>query len=337
MKALTYAVLIVAMCAFGFGVYHAAGALKTQNGRTVRPNAISASALPFTIYVAQQGALYRFKGGTFTQIDGDSGWTQPSASPDGHELVAVMRTGNSSDVYLLTADGKVERQLTHHQSPQVEYNHWAFYPRFSADGTRVFYSYDDKDPGGTYRVDLSIWAAPAHQPGSATDWTQPNVYTGGDTHPVPLRDGTLVYTKYSIDDKSQVHSQIWIAGRPGVAGVALTQPEENCGQPAVSPDEKTVAMICRHDQLQATQLVVASLDAAAAKLGSESVLVQAQLSASPAFSPDGQTIAFLAPVQQGGAFQLWTVPAMPTAPASAARPITSNVGLDSSAAPVWIH
>ena len=335
MKALTYGVLILVMCAFGFGVYHAAGALKTQNGRTVRPSSVSAPALPFTMYVAQQGALYRFEGGTFTQIDGDAGWTQPSASPDGHELVAVMRTGNSSDVYLLTTDGKVQRRLTHHQSPQVEYNHWAFYPRFSADGAHVFYSYDDKE-GGTYRVDLSIWALPADQPGSAVDWTQPNVYTGGDTHPVPLRDGALLYTKYSIDDKSQVHSQLWLAGRPGAAGVALTQPEENCGQPAVSPDEKTIAMICRHLELQSTQLVVAALDEPAAKLGSESALVQGQLAASPAFSPDGHTIAFLAPVRQGGAFQLWTVPATPTASASAARPITSNVGLDSTSAPVWI-
>jgi Tol biopolymer transport system component len=291
------------------------------------------------MYVAQQGALYRFKDGSFTQIDGDSGWTQPAASPDGHQLVAVMRTGNSSDVYLLTTAGKVERQLTHHQSPQVEYNHWAFYPRFSADGTRVFYSYDDKDPGGTYRVDLSIWALPADRSGSAVDWTVPNQYTGGDTHPVPLRSGALIYTKYSIDDKSQVHSQIWMAGRPSVDGVALTQPDENCEQPALSPDEKTIAMICRHDDLQATQLVVATLDTSPAKLGSESVLIHDRLAASPAFSPDGQTIAFLAPVQQGGAFQLWTVPATPAAAASgsAARPITSNVGLDSTSAPVWIR
>jgi len=66
------------------------------------------------------------------------------------------------------------------------------------------------------------------------------------------------------------------------------------------------------------------------------VLVQGQLSASPAFSPDGQTIAFLAPVQPGEAFQLWIVPAAASASPSAAHPITQNLGFDSTAAPAWV-
>jgi len=64
--------------------------------------------------------------------------------------------------------------------------------------------------------------------------------------------------------------------------------------------------------------------------------VHGQLSASPVFSPDGQTIAFLAPVRPGEAFQLWTVPAAASASPSAARPITENLGLDSSAPPAWV-
>ena len=94
-------------------------------------------------------------------------------------------------------------------------------------------------------------------------------------------------------------------------------------------------MVCRHGELQSTELVVATFDASSGTLGPEAVLMQGQLSASPAFSPDEQTIAFLAPVQQGGTFQLWTVPATASPSPSAARPITQNVGLDSTSAPVW--
>ena len=94
-------------------------------------------------------------------------------------------------------------------------------------------------------------------------------------------------------------------------------------------------MVCRHGQLQSTELVLATFDPLSGTLGPETVLMQGQLAASPTFSPDGQTIAFLAPVQQGGRFQLWTVPADASPSPSAARPITQNVGLDSSAAPVW--
>jgi len=166
-------------------------------------------------------------------------------------------------------------------------------------------------------------------------WTVPNQYTGGDTDPAPLRTGGLVYTKYSIDDKSAVHSQVWLTTRPGAGGTPLTKPEEDCAQPVLSPDGKSIAMVCRHGQLQSTELVLATFDPSKGTLGPETVLMQGQLAASPAFSPDGQTIAFLAPVQQGGTFQLWTVPAGASPSPSAARPITRNVGLDSSAAPVW--
>lgn len=39
--------------------------------------------------------------------------------------------------------------------------------------------------------------------------------TGGKVDPLPLRDGGLIYTRYSVDDKSQVHSQVWFVAHPG--------------------------------------------------------------------------------------------------------------------------
>ena len=246
----------------------------------------------------------------------------------------MQRHPNYSDVYLLTNSGHIVQQLTHLQSSSVEGNHWAFFPRFSADGTRVFFAYDDKVPG-TYEVDLTILSVTAVGSGQGVVWTVPNQYTGGDTDPVPTRDGGLVYTKYSINDQAAVHSQVWLTPRPGAGGTPLTKPEEDCAQPALSPDGKSIAMVCRRGQLQSTELVLATFDASSGTLGPETVLMHGQLVASPAFSPDGQTIAFLAPVQQGGTFQLWTVPADSSPSPSAARPITQNVGLDSTAAPVW--
>ena len=334
MKAATYGVLLLAMVGFGFGVYRIAGMLKSDGTHVQKPTSTYAQALPGKMFVAQGGAIYRFQNGTFTQITDDAGWTQPSSSPDGRQLVAVQRHPNYSDVYLLTNSGHIVQQLTHLQSSSVEGNHWAFFPRFSADGTRVFFAYDDKVPG-TYEVDLTILSVTAVGSGQGVVWTVPNQYTGGDTDPVPTRDGGLVYTKYSINDQAAVHSQVWLTPRPGAGGTPLTKPEEDCAQPALSPDGKSIAMVCRRGQLQSTELVLATFDASSGTLGPETVLMHGQLVASPAFSPDGQTIAFLAPVQQGGTFQLWTVPADSSPSPSAARPITQNVGLDSTAAPVW--
>ena len=337
MKVATYLVLLLAMCAFGFGVFKAAGALRTEGAGVKRPTATSAAPLAGTMYMAQDGAIYKLHGGTFTQITDNAGWTQPSASPDGSKLVAVQQHSAWSDIYLLDRNGRQLAQLTHNQSSPIEANHWTFQPRFSLDGSHVYFAYDNKAVGGTYKVDLSILAMPVDDSSGLVVWTTPNQYTGGDTDPVPLQDGGLVYTKYSINDKDEVHSQIWMAGRPLAIGTALTQPDQDCAQPAISSDEKSIAMICRHGQLQTTQLVVASFDAATGAIGQPTVLVDGKLSASPVFSPDGKTIAFLAPAQEGGAFQLWTVPvSTTTSPSpSAAKAATQNVGLDSTAPPVW--
>ncbi len=334
-KALSYTILLLAMAAFGLGVYHAAAALRADNGRVVKPDATSGPSIPGTLYMAQDGAIYRLRGGQFAQVTDSAGWTAPAASPDGSQLVAVKRTGDYSDLYLLTSTGRVERQLTHHQSSQVESNRWAFFPRFSPDGTSIFYSYDIHDPYATYLVDLAVFSISLDGQ-QVIQWTTPNDYTGGDANPVPIAGGALIFTRYSIDDQSQVHSQVWMIARPGSPGVALTPPDQNCASPAVSADAKLIAMVCRHDQLQSNQVVVAPLDTANYQLGPEAIVVQGQLAAVPAFSPDGKTLAFLAPVTAGGAFQLWTA-ASAAITRSAAHPLTQSVGLDSTAAPAWVR
>jgi Tol biopolymer transport system component len=164
-------------------------------------------------------------------------------------------------------------------------------------------------------------------------WTTPNAYTGGDVSPVPLQGGALIYTKYSIDDASQVHSQIWIQRRAGSAGLALTPAAMGCSQPAVSPDETQIVMVCDRGSNQHADLVVAPLNLDALTIGPPTTLVGEQLVASPVFSPDGKTVAFLAPDTAGGHFQLWAVASSGSSPA---KSITSNLDLDSDSAPVWL-
>lgn len=323
--------LIVAMLAFGAGVYEVAGLFRAGHHTVHKPNEVSAPSLPGTMYVVQNGAIYRFQHGLFSQIKSEGGWMQPSAAPN-DRIVVVRRQANYSDMFLLSSSGATQSQLTHDAAARVEDNHWAFYPRYSPDGQTLFYAFDPKDSYASYRVDLSIFGTEMTS-GQTVKWTQPNDYTGGDVSPVPLRGGMLLYTKYSIDDSFQVHAQLWIQRRAGSPGVALTTPEMGCAQPAVSPDEKLVAMICAKGSNQTAELDVATLDAATLTLGSPATLVGGRLVASPAFSPDGKTIAFYAPDSPGGNFQLWTVGAQ--GPASL-REITSDLALDSTSAPVWV-
>jgi Tol biopolymer transport system component len=321
------------MLLFGFGVYHAAGLLKVDQSVVNRPSEITAPALPGTVYLAQGGALYRFRNGSFTQITPEGGWMQPAMSPDGREMVAVQRKTNYSDLFVLTPAGKPTGQITHNSASALpEYNHWVFYPRFSPDGSMLFFDYDHKDGYNSFQVDLAIFATPTASWRTSVQWSVPHPYTGGDVSPVPVQGG-LVYTKFWIDDQSMVHSQIWLQARPRSQGIALSPKDVNCVQPAVSPDQKSIAMVCTRGQTQSTELDVAAYDATAATLGSLTTIVKGDLIASPAFSPDGKTVAYLAPVTTGGAFQLWTVGASGN---PVPRSFTTTLGLDSSSPPVWV-
>ncbi len=326
--------LLVAMLAFGIGVYHAAEHFKGNHTMVRKPTEASARPLPGTLYVVQQGAIYRFRHGDFTQITSENGWTQPALDPRNKQLVAVQRHPNYSDLYLISTGGQTTAQLTHNSSSTaLDSNHWTFYPRFAPDGSALYYSFDPKDPYNSYRVDLAIYASPLVPDGRAFEWTHPNYYTGGDVAPLPLSEGGLLYVKYSVDDQFQVHSQLWLQRRAATDGTGLTDAALDCYQPALSTDEKQVAMVCRKGANTTAELDVAPFDAASGTVGPPVTLVTGALVASPAFSPDGKSIAYLAPATPGGQFQLWTVPAQ-----GSHKPtqVTFDLGLDAQSAPVWI-
>lgn len=324
------------MSGFGAGVYHAAGYLKSGRPPVQRPSQTAGPTLPGTIFVVQAGAIYRYQNGRFVQVTSEAGWMQPAANPNGGGLVAVRRQTNQSDLFLIERGGRTDARLTHNASSTVEANHWAFYPRFSPDGSQVFYDYDPKDPYNDYRVDLAIFASPADpSAGASVQWTFPNQYTGGDVSPVPLRGGGLIYTRFSIDDQSRVHSQIWYQARPGSPGTALTDPAAGCLQPAMSPDERQLAMVCTHGQSQSAEITTAPFYRSTLSLGPATVLVPGRLAAAPAFAPDGRSVAYLAPRTPGGSFQLWVVSAV-SSTVPAPLPISSALDLDATSAPVWV-
>lgn len=341
--------LLMAFLCTGLGVYYELDSLKGQPAAShAAASGTHAVALPGTLYVAQQGRLYSFHGGVFKQLTPAAGWTEPALSPDRARLVAVKREFNYSDLYLLGLDGHVISQLTHNQSGTVELNHWAFYPRFSADGQTVFYSYDPKDPGNTFRVDLAVYSLTIGSTARPRIWTVPNHYTGGDTAPVPLAGGGLLYTKYSIDDKGVVHSQVWLQARTLSLGLGLTDANDDCSQANLAADGSHLAMVCVHGG-QSISLEWAAFDAANYTIGAPVTLVADQQVSSPAVAPDGQSVAYYAPATPGGPLQLWTVsvpkagaaatPSPPSSPTPAATPkpvqVTQNLAFDSTAAPAW--
>jgi Tol biopolymer transport system component len=246
---------------------------------------------------------------------------QPALLPNGGGLLAIKREAAYADVYQLAATGSVVAKLTNNIAPSrfsdIGSNHWSFYPTLAPDGQTVFMSYDSGKVFD-YEVDLAIWQMPlAGTRSQWRQWTFPNSYTGGDVQPLPLASGGLLYVKYDQDADGRKASQIWYKAQRVGKATALTNLADDCSEPALSPDGKTLAMICSQKQ-QFSHLVLADFNGSG--IGPLRTIVSDRLVAQPTWAPDGSGIAYLAPTQPDLPFQLWWLPkggyALPTPPPS---------------------
>jgi len=326
-------VLALLMMFSGIGSYVYLG---TRQSNLTAPAQVPTSAspspgafnLPGTIFLTQSGAIYSLSAGRFHQLTTVAGWTQ-LAPYSGSNIMAVKRSLLFSDVYVVSRLGKVLRRLTNNTAPATNYDpsarHWSFYPRLSYNQRTLFMSYDKPKAG--FDVPMSIWAIPIGQNITAGKlWTVSIDYTGGDMQPLPLKSGGLIYTKY-LYYNSRIVSQIWITNQPETFyrcgsfcidvppgpghGRPLTTPEEDCAQPSLSPNGRTMAMICTH-QTQVSYLALASWNGSS--MGARHNVITNQLVAQPTWAPDGSGIAYLAPAQLGQGFQLWFLSKLAYAP-----------------------
>ena len=341
------------MLAFGSGVYLYLGTLKSKVVRehaqlptVTKPKFV----LPGTMFVVQDGRIFKLKDGGFTEIGPAGDWSQPALTPDHTQLVAVSHNGFASDLYLLDVNGNVIKRLTKDDSRIIDGNHWAFYPRVTPDGSTILYSYDSPKYGFT--VDFSIWSMPLtgsqRQARMRAEGIQ---HTGGDTNPIPISGSSILYVSHDIDISTIVHSTIYLQSRAGVASKPITTPADDCSQPALSPDGTQLAMICRAGK-QTTRLEIAPFNGTV--LGPPRIVLDGGLFAEPTWSPDGRALAYLAPAGATGHFQLWYLPvpapatAAPSAsgsasPASLVFPtpvptpvqVTEGVDLTATSPPAW--
>lgn len=279
---------------------------------TPRPQAF---VLPGTLYLVQSGALYSLSSGRFHQLTGEAGWSQPAPTADGNNLIAVKNGGYFSDVYQLNRYGTPTRQLTSNAGRfgmrDPSSNHWSFYPRLSPDGGTLWMTYDGNKCTGCLLITFDIWAMPVNGGmRQARAWTNTGLVPGGDVQPIPVQGG-IIYTKYDYDDQGRPTGQLWFTNRANSAGRALTAQSEDCRSPSISPDGTKIAMICTYIK-QVSYLTIASWNGSS--LGPRLTVISDQLVAQPTWAPDGSGIAYLAPAQAAGPFQLWFLPRNAYAP-----------------------
>jgi hypothetical protein len=378
-RLLTVVVLLVLMAGFGAGVNRYLASRDSAAFAPAKDptQAFVMFAVPGTVYFADDGGLFALTGKKVAQLQAEGGgWTQPVLLPGEAGLLAVKATANYySDLYELNLSGGVEQQLSDDSGQvtvtQLGADDWLYYPAVGPDGA-LYFSYDwpkggVDDPGNGYQVDLSIWETTLGTHIDRTnvehgyDMTQvswANYYTGGDVSPVPLDGGGLIYVDYELayGDTGQLStplagagpgteiSQIRMDPKPlyntaGSDGTALTQPQDDCAQPALNPDQTEIAMICTPvvdgaPSSTESDLVVATFDAATGTIGPLDRIVTGALAASPVWSADGTDLLYLAPEAGDGYFELWYLKGAATVTPAPPKQVTTDLDLDGSA-PAW--
>jgi hypothetical protein len=298
--------------------------------------------------VSQQRAIYAISGSSVRRLPLPAGgdWTQPRVLADG-SLLVIRRFDAYSDLYHVSALGRVLSRLTVDDpstaNRTLQLDHWVLWPEVSPDGTSVFFATDAPKPAPdqSFEVDFSLWSAPLSAPLSIGDtgvsggtrWSVPDLYTGGDIEPVPLPNGSLLYSSYANTGKGTVVTVLGLQTNPGSGMRSLTTPEQDCGAPAVASDGVTVAMVCTNSG-QAAALEVATIEGSS--LGPLRIVAAHCLCNSPSWSHSGDSLLYLNAAEPDGNFGLWYIANAGGGHPGTPRRITdASVDLDATSAAAW--
>lgn len=266
------------------------------------------------VWVAQEGGLYPLTpGGRY--------WGQPDASPDGGQLALVGWGTNSSDVFVMNADGSDLRQLTRSQQRALGNNDWVFFPRWSPDGDTIAFI---SDRTTFYPM---LWTMRPNG-ANARQVLQPRNGLDAIDSYAWSPDGTRIAATRFDSSMSQIH--VIELTTPARSRVITSEPG-GALDPSWSPDGATIAYAAREGR----RSVIKAIDAQGAS--SPITLVQTDLARAPRWSPSGSALAYVALV--GRQFELFMVDVLTDRDGAlaAGRPnqITSQFGVDATSGVSW--
>ena len=200
------------------------------------------------------------------------------AQPGAGRIVFVSSREGSEQIYVMDADGSNVARLTNAGT------NWT--PTFSQDGTKIAFA-------STRDGNLQIYVMNADG-SNVTRLTNPSGRSG---RPAFSPDGRRIAFNSDRDGSDQ----IYIMDADGTNVTRLTNPPGTSGQPAFSPDGRTIAFVSdRQNRIGPLRIggefqiyVMEAKGANATRLTNTP-----GASIYPAFSPDGQKIAFQSTVER---------------------------------------
>lgn len=303
---------------------------------------VSGEKLPGRLLFVQNGTIWLWQGQQGAPLLGDGTAWQPAWSPNGTRIAYVNRGESYSDIILADAQGITLEQLTTNESSQVSRSHeriyesqWAFYPTWSPDNTDITIVAQFGPPTGSpaFEYNLSLYTLPVAGGVRRQIYAEDNVHVG--TMVYTADSSSIIYTRTeaSAEGQQQLYRLDLVAGSneplPGAPTLSY--------DPAISSDGNWVVFAARDEDR--TDIWVLPENAASDSEPAPQRLTSLGMARSPAFSPDGQLLAFLAVPEGQNGFELWVADlsrdANGTPTVGTPRQITQNMRLDVDSGLSW--
>jgi Tol biopolymer transport system component len=257
------------------------------------------------LYVSDSD-IWTWERGSARRLTRDRVSRQPVWSPDGKRIAHVKIHVNSSELWVMDADGASSRALTENFSTTVARNNWAFRPAWWPDGSRLLYLSEETTN------DLMIWQVGLDGKNRRQFLAVPDMQGGLDMPSVSPDGRHLLAVSYRT---AGARSQVFTYALPNGPWRALTEHPEGAYDPVWSPNGARIAYTVRQHGRHDVWIMLA--DGSWAQPLTDSGACRA-----PCWSPDGHEIAYLS--TETGSFDVRLVSVPTEQPAAAAPAATAR-------------